>query len=163
MTGAAAVLRSTMIRKARIADVKAIYKLIKYYADRRRMLARSYSELYEDVRDFMVYVSRNRVLGCAALHVTWEDLAEIKSLAVAKRHRDKGICRTLVQAALKEAEGLGVSKVFVLTYEKGFFGKCGFHQVPKESLPHKIWSECVRCPEFPDCGEVPMIIELNNG
>jgi len=155
-------MQSVMIRKACIADVKAIYKLIKFYADRRRMLARSYSELYEDVRDFLVYVNRGRVLGCAALHVTWEDLAEVKSLAVASRHVRKGIGKTLVKAALAEAVNLGVQRVFALTYEQEFFEKCGFHKVPKETLPHKIWSECVRCPEFPDCGEVPMIIELNS-
>jgi amino-acid N-acetyltransferase len=148
------------IRKANIEDVKAIHKLIKFYADRRRMLARSLSELYEDIRDFLVFVNRGHVLGCTALHVTWEDLAEIKSLAVAKRHQRKGVGQKLVAAALKEATSLGVSKVFALTYEKGFFEKCGFRQVPKESLPHKIWSECVRCPEFPDCSEVPMMLEL---
>ncbi len=151
-----------MIRKACIADVKSIYKLIKYHADRRRMLARSYSELYEDVRDFIIYEKRGRVLGCVALHVTWEDLAEVKSLAVATRHQGKGIGRNLVEAALKEADDLGVNRVFALTYEQDFFRKCGFRKVPKESLPHKIWSECVRCPEFPDCGEVPMLIELNH-
>lgn len=156
------LLRKSMIRKACIADVKSIYKLIKYHADRRRMLARSYSELYEDVRDFIIYEKRGRVLGCVALHVTWEDLAEVKSLAVATRHQGKGIGRNLVEAALKEADDLGVNRVFALTYEQDFFRKCGFRKVPKESLPHKIWSECVRCPEFPDCGEVPMLIELNH-
>lgn len=150
-----------MIRKAKIADVKAIYKLIKYYADRRRMLPRSYSELYEGLRDFLVYVNRNRVLGCVALHVTWEDLAEVKSLAVAKRHHGKGIGRALVKAALDDAAALGIKRVFALTYEQEFFEKCGFHKVPKETLPHKIWFECVKCPEFPDCGEVPMLIELS--
>ena len=156
------ILRKFMIRKACIADVKEIYKLIKVHADRRRMLARSYSELYEGVRDFLVYVNRGRVLGCVALHVTWDDLAEVKSLAVAKRHQNKGIGRSLVKAALADAEDLGVARVFALTYEQVFFEKCGFHKVPKESLPHKIWMECVRCPEFPDCGEVPMIIELDH-
>ena len=105
------ILKKPMIRKACIADVKAIYKLIKVHADRRRMLARSYSELYEDVRDFLVYVNRGRILGCVALHVTWEDLAEVKSLAVAKRHQGKGIGRSMVKAALLDAEDLGVSRV----------------------------------------------------
>lgn len=149
-----------MIRKANVDDVRKIQRLINFYARRDLMLARSLNELYENVRDFFVYADERRIYGCCALHVDGEGLAEIKSLAVAKSRRNQGIGTRLVEVCLKEARRLKVKKVFVLTYIPEFFQRLGFTFVDKRDLPHKIWSECIRCIHFPDCGEVAMAKEI---
>ncbi|MEK7289732.1 MAG: N-acetyltransferase [Planctomycetota bacterium] len=150
-----------MLRKATIDDVEKIYKLINEFAAKDVMLPRSLSELYENIRDFFVFIQDNQFVGCSALHIFWKDLAEIKSLAVMESFQDKGIGRKLANACIREARKLGIAKMFVLTYVPEFFEKCGFRRVEKETLPHKIWSECVKCHKFPDCGEIPLTYELN--
>lgn len=149
-----------MIRKAIVGDVKKIQKLINYYARRDRMLPRSLNELYENIRDFFVYAQGPAIYGCSALHIDWEDLAEIKSLAVAKSKSGKGIGRKLLAECLKEAKALRVKKVFALTYVPEFFKKAGFRIVDKKELPHKIWSECIKCVYFPGCKEIAMMREI---
>lgn len=150
-----------MLRKATIEDIEKIYKLINEFASKDVMLPRSLSELYENIRDFFVFAQNDTVVGCAALHIFWKNLAEIKSIAVLKSHQHDGIGRKLVTACKREARKLGIAKIFVLTYVPEFFEKCGFNKVNKESLPHKIWSECVKCHKFPDCGEIPLTYELH--
>lgn len=150
-----------MIRKATIEDVDKIYKLISEFASKNVMLPRSLSELYENIRDFFVFTQNDKIVGCAALHIFWKDLAELKSVAVLESGQRGGVGKKLVSACKKEAQKLGIAKIFVLTYVPEFFEKCGFWQVNKESLPHKIWSECVKCHKFPDCGEIPLIYEFS--
>jgi len=147
-----------VIRKARLADVQDLYKLINSFAEKNAMLPRSLNAIYENIRDFHVFEHEGRVVGCCALHITWEDLAEIKSLAVDEAFHGKGYGRRLVEACLAEARELGVPKVFALTYVPEFFEKLGFVRVDKAILPHKIWSECINCPKFPDCGEEAVIL-----
>ncbi len=149
-----------MIRKAEIGDIKQIQELINTFARKDIMLARSLNELYENIRDFWVFEENGKVLGCAALHISWDDLSEIKSLAVNKRHQDKGIGRKLISACLNEALPLGARKVFVLTYKPEYFKKFGFKRVTHSSLPHKIWAECINCSKFPDCNEVAMLKKI---
>ena len=149
-----------MLRKATIDDVEKIYKLINDFAAKNVMLPRSLSELYENIRDYFVFIQDDTLVGCAALHIFWKDLAEIKSVAVMETTQRKGIGRKLVRVCIREAHKLRISKMFVLTYVPEFFEKCGFRKVEKETLPHKIWSECVKCHKFPDCGEIPLILEL---
>lgn len=149
-----------MIRKATVNDVKKIQKLVNYYARRERMLPRSLNELYENIRDFFIYTEGGKVLGCCALHIDWEDLAEIKSLAVLSSKGGKGIGTRLLDQCLKDAKVLKVRKVFALTYVPEFFEKFGFKIVDKKELPHKIWSECIRCMYFPGCKEIAMVKEL---
>ena len=149
-----------MLRKATIDDVEKIYKLINDFAAKNVMLPRSLSELYENIRDFFVFIQDDTLVGCAALHIFWKDLAEIKSVAVLETTQRKGIGRKLVRVCIREARKLRIAKMFVLTYVPEFFEKCGFRRVEKETLPHKIWSECVKCHKFPDCREVPLILEL---
>ncbi len=149
-----------MVRKANINDIKDIHKLINHFADTNKMLARSLSELYETTRDFLVYESKGEVCGCCALHLDWENLAEIKSLAVWESSQNKGIGKRLLKASLKEAKKLAIKRVFALTYEADFFRKYGFREVNKSELPHKIWSECLKCPKFPDCDETALVIDL---
>lgn len=148
------------IRKANVSDVKKIQKLVNYYAKRERMLPRSLNELYENIRDFYVYAEGKNVYGCCALHIDWEDLAEIKSLAVAPAKGRKGIGKKLLAQCLKDAKTLKVNKVFALTYIPEFFEKFDFTIVDKAELPHKIWSECIKCMYFPGCKEIAMMKEI---
>ena len=149
--------------KARISDVPQMHQLINYFARRGEMLARSLSEIYENVRDYFVFRKDERVIACVALHVSWSDLAEIKSLAVAEDSQKEGIGAKLVKACLKEAKEIGIPTIFCLTYQPGFFEKFGFSQVDKAELPRKVWSECYLCPKFPDCDEVALIYKVEEG
>jgi len=148
------------IEKARIKDATQIHRLINYFADKGEMLARPLSEIYENIRDYFVVREGERVIACAALHINWEDLAEIKSLAVTEAYQKQGIGARLVSACLKEASELGISTVFCLTYIAKFFERCGFSLVDKAELPHKVWGECYRCPKFPNCDELALICNL---
>ena len=148
------------LRKAVLRDSVGIYSLINLYAKEGLLLPRSLNSIYENIRDFWVYEEDGRLVGCCALHIVWEDLAEIKSLAVAQNMKGKGIGTRLVQACLMEAKELGVKRVFVLTYSVDFFERLGFYTVQKESLPHKVWGECINCVKFPSCDEVAMQMEV---
>ena len=151
----------TKIRKARMSDVEPIYALVTAFSRREQMLPRSRADLYEGLRDFVVAERRGRLVGCAALTIEWDNLAEIKSLAVERRYQRRGIGTRLVKACLKEARRLGIGKVFALTMTPSFFEHLGFGRVDRESLPHKVWSDCVNCTKFPDCDELPVAIELH--
>ena len=146
-----------MIRKARVKDLKTIQSLINAFAKKDLMLPRSLNELYENIRDFWVAEQDGKVIGCAALHICWDDLAEIKSVAVVTHKQGKGIGRQLVDVCIDEARGLGSRKVFVLTYKPGFFKKFGFRRIKNSALPHKIWAECINCCKFPNCKEVALV------
>jgi len=152
-----------MIRKAKTKDVKSIHGMLTYYADRALLLPQSLSELYNHLRDFYVIENsevKGSLLGVCSLSISWEDLGEIKSLAVVKECQKRGLGCRLVEACLSEAVELGLSKVFVLTLIKDFFARFGFKEVEKSSLPHKIWADCVKCPRFPDCDEIAMVLKL---
>ena len=149
-----------MVRKANIDDIKDIHELINHFAGTNKMLARALSELYETTRDFLVYEHKGNVCGCCALHLDWENLAEIKSLAVWESSQNKGIGARLLKASLKEAKKLAIKRVFALTYEADFFRKYGFREVNKSELPHKIWSDCLKCPKFPNCDETALVLDL---
>ena len=142
------------IKKAVIGDVKAIHKILNYYADKGLLLPRSLSELYDHLRDFFVLeigYQTNSIQGVSALGICWEGLAEIKSLAVTAAHQGKGLGSQLVEACLDEARNLGLESVFTLTYIPEFFTRLGFREVEKSVLPHKIWADCLKCSKFPDC------------
>jgi amino-acid N-acetyltransferase len=152
-----------MIRKAVIEDVKSIHKILSTYGAQGLLLPRPLSELYDHLRDFFVLVENSeedRILGACALGVCWDDLAEIRSLAVAEDQQGRGHGSQLVKACLDEAYSLGLKRVFALTYVEGFFEKMGFREVEKSVLPHKVWADCLKCPRFPDCDETAMILEL---
>jgi amino-acid N-acetyltransferase len=149
-----------MIRKARIGDARAIQGLIEGSASKGEMLHRSLSEIYDNIRDFYVFQGNRSLLGTCAVHICWEDLAEIRSLTVLEEERRKGIGSKLVKACLREAKQLGIRKVFALTYEPSFFQKFGFAIVDKGTLPHKVWSDCLKCVKFPDCDEIALSLQL---
>ncbi len=141
-----------------MGDVPAIQELIRTFADRKLMIRRSLGELYESIREFLVATDDGgRVIGCVALHVFWEDLAELKCLAVSESLQGAGVGRRLVDACWDAARELEIQSVFTLTYVPGFFEKCGYQTMDKADLPHKIWNECVRCPLFPNCNETALI------
>ena len=145
------------IEKAKIADVPQIHKLVNSFSERGLMLARPLSEIYEAMRDFFVIREDSKVVACAALHVSWSDLAEIRSVAVAEDKQKKGLGARLVAACLKEAEELGIKTVFCFTYRPEFFRKYKFVDIDKMELPRKVWTDCFRCPKFPNCDETAMI------
>lgn len=153
-----------MVRNATMADVPEIHRLITHHAEYNRMLFRSHADLYEHLRDFFVCVEPVNghpvVVGCAALELVWRDLAEIKSLAVDEAHRGRGIGRQLVRATIGEGRRLGLKRVFALTRERIFFEKLGFGVVAKETLPHKVWTDCVRCPLQERCDEIAVVLTL---
>ncbi len=148
------------IRKARISDIKQVHKLIDDFAKREEMIPRSLNELYENLRDFIVCEDKGNICGVCALHIMWEDLAEIRSLAVKREYQKMGIGKKLVIQCLKEAKSVGIKKVFALTYQPEFFKKIGFADIDKSNLPQKIWGDCVRCPKFPECNEYAVIKNL---
>jgi amino-acid N-acetyltransferase len=151
---------TTEIRRAKVADAEGIRRLVNSYASDNRMLPRSLSEIFENIRDYQVAVDGGEVIGSCALHVFWEDLAELRSLAVAKDYLGRHLGSELVRRVVSEAPSLGVRKIFILTAIPRYFEKVGFRVVDKTELPQKIWVECVKCPKFPDCDEVALIAEV---
>jgi amino-acid N-acetyltransferase len=145
------------VEKAKISDVPQIHKLINGFADKGQMLARPLSEIYESIRDFVVIRDEGHVIACAALHVAWSDLAEIRSVAVDKKNQNKGVGARLVVACLKEAGALGIETVFCFTYRPEFFKKQNFVEIDKMELPRKVWTDCFRCPKFPNCDETALV------
>ncbi len=150
------------IRKARITDVGSIHKIINDFAQKGDLLPRSLSELYDHLRDYNVVEHPDQsIIGVCGLGICWEDLAEIRSLAVLPSYQRKGYGRSLVEAALQEARDFAIPRVFTLTYIPDFFLKLGFEQIDKSKLPQKIWADCLKCPHFPDCKEVALIRYLS--
>jgi amino-acid N-acetyltransferase len=148
---------SLKIRKAKTSDLKQVQKLINDFAKREEMIPRSLNELYETLRDFVICEDNGNICGVCALHIMWEDLAEIRSLAVDKKYQKIGMGKKLVTQCLKEAKALGIKRIFALTYHPEFFKKIGFIDIDKSSLPQKIWGDCLRCPRFPECNEHAVI------
>ena len=151
-----------VFRPATFSDVEHIHKLLNYYAKEGLMLPRARNAIYENLRDYILAVENNRLLGCGALHFVWDRFAEIRSLAVTESHQKRGIGALLVESCLDEAASLEIGKVFVHTYQAGFCRKMGFVDTDKQNLPHKIWSDCLHCPKFPDCDE-DALIHTNTG
>jgi len=153
-----------MIRKADIQHVKSIHLLLDYYSKKGELIARPLSELYDHIRDFFVFVNEenNSVEGCCALQFCWEDLAEIRSLAVVENHQKKKIGSRLVEAALNEAKQFKIKDVFTLTYRPDFFSRFEFEVIDRSELPLKIWADCILCVKFPDCDETAMMKRLRS-
>ena len=147
----------SQVEKAKIDDIPQIHKLINDYADRGEMLARPLSELYEGIRDFFVVREGEVVVACAALHVSWSDLAEVRSVAVARDSKKKGLGARLVAACLEEAKTLSIETIFCFTYQPEFFKRHKFVDIDKMELPRKVWTDCFRCPKFPNCDETALI------
>jgi amino-acid N-acetyltransferase len=146
-----------MIRAATIHDVPRIGEIINSHAELGLMLFKNHAELYERLRDFAVYDDGQRLLGCVALSIIWADLAEVRSLAVQGNQRGRGIGTALVQWSIDEARRLQIRKLMTLTYQQRFFEKLGFDVVEKETLPLKVWRDCVHCGKQANCDEIAMV------
>lgn len=156
------VLSGVFVRKARIQDVRVIHALLMDCSRQGLLLPRSFSQLYSHLRDFFVLARHDRegILGCCALSIAWEDLAEVRSLAIVPELRGHGWGRRLVEACLSDAITLGIYRVFTLTYQTQFFSHLGFEVVSKDNLPQKVWADCLHCPKFPDCDEIAMAMDM---
>ena len=148
------------VDRARVTDANSMHLLISRFAGKGEMLPRALSEIYDGIRDYFVVRKGGQVIACAALQVTWADLAEIRSLAVDEHEQNQNIGSLLIQACLKDAKELGMPTVFCLVRRPAFFEKHGFELVDKKELPQKVWAECYRCPKFPDCDEVALVCHL---
>ncbi len=150
------------IRQAKVQDVKQMHKIIEFYADNKEMLHRSLNSIYENIQEYVVAEVKGKIIGCGALHVSWDNLAEVKALAVEKTYARQGIGTKIVKTLEQNALGLGIFTTFALSFKPTFFQKMGYEVISREVLPQKIWSECINCHLFPDCGEVPLIKDLSN-
>ncbi len=150
----------TPIEKACVDDAPAIVALINHFASQEVVLPRSLNDVYDKLRDFFILREDGEIVGCAALHVSWRGLGEIRSLVVIEDTQHAGFGTALVESCLREARHLGMDRLFVLTYVPEFFQRFGFVRIPKEELPHKVWADCLNCPKFPDCDEVALILDL---
>ena len=135
-------------------------KLINFYAQKGQMLGRPMIELYESIRTFAVAEHEDQIIGCGSLAVIWNDIAEIRTVAVHADYQGQGIGREIVDVLLEDAKELEIPRVFCLTYQPGFFKKLGFRDIDKHDLPHKVWKDCINCPQFPDCDEIALILDL---
>ena len=149
-------------KKASLKDAKAIHSLVNSFARKEDMLPRSLNEIYENIRDFYVCYNNDTLVGTAALHILWDDLAEIRSVSVSNKYQRQGIGRKLIRNCLNEAKKLGVNRVFALTYRPDYFKELGFNDIDKNELPHKIWGECLKCHKFPDCDESAVLMNISN-
>lgn len=158
-----AVHPDAFVRKTRLSDVPAIHKLINYYADRQLMLPKTHLQLYENLRDYSVAVQsadESVVLACGGLHIYWQDLAEIRAVAVVPETASKGVGTLLVESLIEEARGYRFEQVFVFTYVPKFFSRFGFIQVEHRTMPLKVYNECFHCPKFNTCDEMAMVLHL---
>jgi amino-acid N-acetyltransferase len=148
------------IRKAELRDVPALFEMIEPYATERVMLHRSVEELYEHVWEFTVAEEDGILVGCGALKFYSDEIAEIRSLCVAPGLKRGGLGRALTESLLSEAERYGLKTVFALTVVPGFFGKLGFREEPRATLPMKVWRDCIHCEKYFQCDEKTMVIDL---
>jgi amino-acid N-acetyltransferase len=151
------------VEKAGVRDAAQIHGLVNQFAQRGDMLPRTLGEVYENLRDFFVVRGGGELLACVALHIMWDDMAEVRSLAVHEESQAQGLGAILVEACVEEAQALGLKTLFALTYRPAFFGKLGFRQADVMTLPRKVWNECYRCPKFPGCNEIAMVLDLESG
>ena len=149
-----------IIRQAAIGDVPTIHHLLEIYAAKGNLLPRTFSELYRHLRDFFVVEIGGKVVACAALEIFTEDLGEGRSLVVDEAHERRGLGRLLVERITAEARSIGLKRLMALTYVPSFFHKLGFQTVPKDTLPEKVWSVCVKCYKFNNCDETAVLLEL---
>jgi amino-acid N-acetyltransferase len=154
--------KNSTLRKAKVSDVSQMADLINSYAAQGEMLPKSLNQIYQSLRDFVIVEESGQIVGCGALHIVWDDLAEIRSLAVVEERWGNGLGRQIVTCLLEEARQLGLPTVFALTYREAFFKRLNFQVVEKDTLPRKIWVDCIDCLKFPHCDETAVVLHLNS-
>ncbi len=156
-------LSTLVIRPATVQDVHGMSALINHYASANVMLARGPQYLYLHIQDYMVATApaavdgHEVVVACGAVHVLWEDLAEIRSVAVHTSCQGQGFGGRMVDALVGRCRQLGLPRVFVFTLAAPFFAQCGFSEFKREDMPPSVWVECSKCPKFYCCDEIGMI------
>src|SRR5579875_3013122 len=154
--------RQPRLRKARLSDVPALFRLIQQYAAQEVMLPRALPELYENIWEFTVAERDGKVVACGALRLYSEELAEIRSLCVDPEQKTSGLGRAIIHQLMREAKRLGLKRVFALTVVPGFFSKMGFYSVERGTLPQKVWRDCLQCEKYFRCDEVAMVFDLTH-
>lgn len=150
-----------MIKNATMKDVTKILELVNSYGQKGLMLTKSPYAIYKNIQEFVVYrTPENEIAGCVRLNIAWKDLAEVASLAVDEKHLKKGIGKELVNACKKRAKEIGLKRLFSLTYQTDFFAKCGFKEIERDTLPHKVFGDCLNCPKAECCDEHAFIFDL---
>jgi len=152
-----------VLRRASLDDVPGIARIMADFVAQGVLLPRPVSELYQCIREFHVAERAGEVVACAALRLLWDDLGEVRSLAVRPDHHGSGLGARLVQRVLDDARTLDLPRVIALTREVGFFERCGFGIVSRDTLPRKVWTDCVRCPRRHACDEVAVVLDLKPG
>jgi len=147
----------TAVRTATVADVDAIVALLSEYARMGNLLPRTRTEITTNIEWFRVAESEGRVIGCGALEIFTDELAEVRSLVVAEEHKGTGTGRLLVERLIDDARRRGHRRLMALTYSPGFFHRLGFETVSKELFPEKVWGICVRCYKFNNCDEIAVL------
>ena len=135
---------SVIIRPARTNDVKQIRSIIDTFAAPGKMLEKETVTLFESVQEFVVAVDGNQVVGCGALHVLWEDLAEVRTVAVKEEFHKKGIGHQIMEAIIDRAQSIGVERIFCLTFQTQFFGKHGFNVIEGTPVEPDVYQELLR-------------------
>jgi amino-acid N-acetyltransferase len=158
-----AAAQTVSVRAATIADMRQVEPLINGFAQRNLMLPKTLDQLARLFREFVVAVDeQGEVLGCGALRIYTESLAEVASLAVAEHAHGLGIGRRVVEQLVVEARGLGIQTVFALTLQEEFFLRAGFRTVSKEMFPLKVWADCRNCPKLLACDEIAVAREVGS-
>lgn len=153
-----------LIRQAQATDVDEIYTLIKEHSDKGLMLPRSRYKIFSRLQGFVVIEDGDqKIIGCGVLVILWGDLAEIQSLVIVPHKQGMGYGKTLVEFLIKKTASLNIPKVLTLTYQVDFFAKLGFSMIDKDSIPRKIWGECLECPKLEYCDETAMIYHIEVG
>ncbi len=151
----------TIIRHAEVRDVAAIAALLHPFAEKNIVLQRNQDDLFEHIQEFVIAEYDGVCMGTAALHVYASHIAEVRSLVVHPDYQGKHIGQMLVHACETTAAQLGVRTVFALTYVDRFFTRMDYQIVPKESLPHKVWTVCIHCEKFSACDEIAVVKQLS--
>jgi len=163
-----------VIQKAQIRDVEEILQLVNGFAASNLMLPRGPQYLYENIRDFVIASDPdvpvysltetkevlNLIVACGSLHVLWEDMAEIRALAIHPDYQHLGLGSKIVAYMKTEARLIGIHRLFTFTLTEDFFKTLGFHKIIRKDLPPKVWGECSRCPKYFQCDEVGMVLDL---
>jgi argininosuccinate lyase len=159
--------QGTVFRRATLGDVPGIARIMAGYVAQGVLLPRPVSELYQCIREFHVAEraagGATEIVACAALRLLWDDLGEVRSLAVRPDQHGSGLGARLVQRVLADARALDLPRVIALTREVEFFERCGFSVVPRDTLPRKVWTDCVKCPRRHACDEVAVVLDLKPG
>ena len=163
-----------VIQKAHIRDVEEILELVNGFAASNLMLPRGPQYLYENIRDFVIAIDKNipvytltdtkevmnLMVACGSLHVLWEDIAEVRALAIHPDYQHLGLGSRVVEFMEEEARKIGIHRLFTFTMTEDFFKALGFHKINRKDLPPKVWGECSRCPKYFQCDEIGMVLEL---